>query len=630
MCGIAGLFGVVASEQTIQECNQSLLHRGPDAGGVFRHEDTCLIHRRLSIIDLTASANQPLYSHGGEWVIVFNGEIYNYKELRQELIQEGFLFSTSSDTEVVLNMYIRYGREAVKRFIGMFAFSIYNTVTRRLAIFRDRVGVKPLYYSVKNNILSFASELRCIRILRPEAVDINVESLQQYLNFGYISRDNSILNTVSKLPPGCCLEWDHVSKEMTVYRYWSLEDQLCEDTGKLSYGEAKEKLEELLISSVSYRMVSDVPVGVFLSGGVDSSLVTALLQKRFGNIRTFTIGFDEKKYDEAGYAKKVADYLQTDHYEKYLSVEDARGTLSEFFLMYDEPFADSSGIPTSIISKFAKQNGCKVVLSADGGDELFGGYDRYISAARLYRRMNTLPYQQIGYIANISSRLFNSPLIASYRNLNNKISKFGSRSLNARKDFLSFYESFLSVFSSSSIERITGMPLRPALCPLEDDGNVEEKMMRWDFQHYLPNDLLVKIDRATMFNNIEGREPLLDHRLIEFAFSLPSSFKIDEKGGKKIAREILYKHLPREYFERPKMGFSIPLFKWFGRQMEEEFQWAFSKEVLLGVPSIDYQEVLNHYKVYLKFRKAGKEYNLLAIWHLYCYIKWYYAHCNLS
>jgi asparagine synthase (glutamine-hydrolysing) len=625
MCGIAGILGKEVSPQAIHHCSDVLAHRGPDAVGIYHQDDVCLIHRRLSIIDLSDAANQPMYSEDGRWVIVFNGEIYNYRELRAQLEQQGIRFTTQSDTEVVLKAFMHQGPDCVQSFIGMFAIALYDTQEGRMFLLRDRVGVKPLYYHQGKGVLLFGSELRSLYSWGVLERSVSKPGLAAYLSLGYLPADNCIMDQVHKVPPGHMITWTKSTGQLKAAPYWNLEEKINGKYAGNSLEDNTERLEELMISSVKYRMVADVPVGVFLSGGIDSSLVTALLQKHFGNIRTFTIGFDDPVYNESGYADKVAQHLGTEHHSRILNAGDARNVLHEYFDMYDEPFADSSGIPTNLVSKFAREQGCKVVLSADGGDELFGGYGRYVDASRSYQKLKRMPGGAL-YTAAYGS-LLRSTRHAGWKNAGNKLAKLNDWVTATAKGFSSFYPAYLSVPSQELITRFAGINLDTP--GVTDQASEAESMMLWDFKNYLPDDLLVKVDRATMFNHIEGREPLLDHRLIEFAFNLPLAHKIAGGQHKVILRHLLDRYIPRSFFERPKMGFSIPLFKWFGQDLESEFAWAFDPAVLQGIGYLDGAEIGRQYRLYLKLKQQNRQDNLLLIWHLYCLVKWHYRYMQL-
>ena len=596
-------------------CNV-LQHRGPDAEGFFFQNKTGLGHRRLSIIDLSAAANQPMYSSDGDWVIILNGEIYNYREIKKELIEKGCVFKTNSDTEVILQSFQLFGAEAVNRFIGMFSFAIYHLSADALYIFRDRVGVKPLYYYCNNGDFYFASELKALIPLLP-VKEINAEALTDFFRFGYIRNPNSIFKNVFKLPSGHYATVKN--KELVITKYWNIADKVKKQD-HVNEEEAAIQLESLMQSSFDYRMVADVPVGVFLSGGVDSSAVTALLSRSHSNLKTFSVGFDDDRYNEAGYAKTIANYLGTDHHEQILDASDAERVLDQYFSIYDEPFADSSGIPVYLICQFAKENGCKVVLSADGGDELFGGYERYSDIPKIYNRINKRKSLH-GVLHSGLKAISGIPV--HKKNWQHKVNKFSDLLDTASKEEMDFYTSYLSINSKYNLRKLLkGNDVIPAEKKY-GHRSLEEKMMLWDFENYLSDDLLAKVDRASMATSIEAREPFLDHRLVEFVFSLPLSVRKREGQTKYLLKKVLYKYIPQEYFNRKKMGFSIPLFQWFSKKLDKEFEMVFSKDVLSQIYVLDTKVVLAEYKKYLYFKKQGKEHNILFIWHLYVFIKWW-------
>ena len=376
MCGIIGSRGPF-SKEAISKAAKSIKHRGPDAFGIYAHTDVVLAHYRLAILDLSENGAQPY--HFENLTVVFNGEIYNYREIRQLLIQAGYSFSSDSDTEVLIKSFHKWGCKAVERFIGMFAFCLYDRNDDSLYLFRDRLGVKPLYYSTEGGLI-FGSELRTLLpFLSTRTLD--AESLNEYFRLGYISKHRTIYNSAKKLLPGHYLHYKNGAA--TLHRYWSVQEAATESKYQ-SEADWKEEIESLMVDAFRLRMVSDVPVGVFLSGGVDSSLVTAILQKHYGNIHTFTIGFDDERYNEAPYASQISAFLGTNHTEFRLDVNDAYEVLTHFYDVYDEPFADSSGIPSTVVSGLAAKAGIKVVLSADGGDELFGGYSHYEKKPSVY------------------------------------------------------------------------------------------------------------------------------------------------------------------------------------------------------------------------------------------------------
>ncbi len=580
MCGITGFHtreSAVADQlrHNIEQAVRSLTHRGPDDEGIWLGEGVGLAHRRLSILDLSPGGHQPMHSQSGRFAMIFNGEVYNFHDIRRELEARGLQFHTSSDSEVVLAAIEQWGVEdAVRRFIGMFAIAIWDKLDRRLMLIRDRLGVKPLYYGWDGKTLCFGSELKALRAYRHWQPEIDRTALAEYFQFGYINAPRSIYCQVFKLLPGHWLELKS-GGEPVVRRYWSVLDVL--DTPfSGSEDELAEQLETQMVDAFRLRMVSDVPVGVFLSGGIDSSLVTALLQKHHGNIHTFTIGFNEPKYNEAPHARQVAEYLGTNHTERILDVGEAKRILPEWAALYDEPFADSSGIPTYLVSKIAGEQ-VKVVLSADGGDELFSGYRAYASMLELLNKRERIPSPLRGAGATLLRLLpvdrIDSfpPLAALPAGLRTWVrNKVTLRARRARDYYFTdkgqglFYETGVSLsHGNHHLAAILGhAPERVRELADAYPGTFAEQMCLWDLHNYLPGCILAKVDRATMAASIEGREPLLDHRLVEFAFRLPLDLRRGTLGPKHLLRKVLYKYVPRELVDRPKMGFGLPQSEW--------------------------------------------------------------------
>lgn len=578
MCGITGF---CSSSQfadqfgsDIAAATRALIHRGPDDEGVWLGEGVGLGHRRLSIIDLSHGSHQPMLSLDGRHVIAYNGEVYNFRELRKDLEVEGHRFCTEGDTEVVVAALAAWGVEAaVRRFIGMFAIALWDKAERRLVLVRDRLGVKPLYYGWDGKTLCFGSELKALRAFRHWQPEIDRAALAEYFQFGYISAPRSIYRNIFKLPPGHWLELRHGGTP-AVRRYWTVLDALSPPlTG--SEDELAEQLEGLMVDAFRLRMVADVPVGMFLSGGIDSSVVTALLQKHHGNVHTFTIGFHEDKFDESRHARRVAEYLGTNHTERILETEEAKRILPQWGDLYDEPFADSSGIPTYLVSKVAGEQ-VKVVLSADGGDELFSGYNSYAGALRLLARREHVPKPVRDLLRPVLQRLpidaadallQASPLSAVAKNwLRDKLVRRAQRAVGfylASSPSLMYEACASPYWYGDKLAQLLGGVSSHARDLLDIyPGSFAEQMCLWDLHNYLPGDILAKVDRATMAVSIEGREPLLDHRLVEFAFRLPLSMRRGPLGSKHLLRKVLYKHVPQEIVDRPKMGFGIPLLKW--------------------------------------------------------------------
>jgi len=554
MCGIAGLYipnGIEAAD--LQRMGDAIAHRGPDAHGVFVQNGFGLSHRRLSILDLSSAAHQPMVSTCGRYQICYNGEVYNFRELKSEL---GLTTRTSSDTEVVLEAFVLLGPAMVNRLNGMFAIAIFDTIEEKMYLFRDRMGIKPLYVYHHADRWAFASELKAITALEHKLpLTVNRSAIPYFLHLGYIPRPLSIYNEVSKFPSGSWAVFD--GNNMHITCYWRPEDQISKDTLKNEH-EAKAQLETLLTASVKRRLVSDVPFGTFLSGGIDSSVVTALAQKVSPTpVRTFSIGFDNPKHNEAHHAANVARHLGTEHHLLTATEQDGRDLILDIVPQYDEPFADSSAIPTMLVSKLARQH-VTMTLSGDGGDELFMGYGAYNWAERLANpAIATLRWPASLLLSLGNDRLKRiSKLLAPEQNISPCAHIFSQEQ---------------SLFSAKELHEL--LIDAPAACPLLDDVemslhklnrnlNPSERQAFFDLKLYLQDDLLVKVDRATMRYGLETRVPLLDHTVVEFALNLSPSLKVKNGEAKYLLKQVLYDHVPKALFDRPKWGFSIPLSSW--------------------------------------------------------------------
>lgn len=562
MCGLLGIVDYKKSINTnlFNEMLNSLKHRGPDDEGIEVFSlDSCSIflgHRRLSIIDISSNGHQPmLYEH---LAIIYNGEVYNFKDIRQDLISEGYSFDSNSDTEVILKSYHLWGIDCVERFRGMFAFAIYDSEQQEIIIFRDRAGVKPLYYSQTDNALIFSSELRPLLNYPYFNKEIDFEAVSSYLQFGYIHAPKTIFKSVQKLLPGHYLKYDIKSKILVKRCYWNINDFYKNQVAREN---VTEKLEATIIEAFNLRMIADVPVGVFLSGGIDSSLVAAIVQKYSKiPINTFTIGFEDKKYDESNYAKEIAKYLGTNHTELICNKEDALAIITKLPKVFDEPFADSSAIPTVLVSELAKKQ-VSVVLSGDGGDELFCGYPSYVLMEKRFERLSKVPFRKT--LKTISNTITTPVFIQNRFNgkLYNRFIKV--KNMLDHDDIVNTFKVANSVFSKDEIKRLIRADYFFSKDIPATTSNLE-KMMISDFKGYLPDDLMVKIDRSTMSASLEGREPLLDHKIIEFAASLPVSYK----KNKEILKSILGHYIPEELFLRKKQGFGIPINDWLREDLK--------------------------------------------------------------
>jgi asparagine synthase (glutamine-hydrolysing) len=547
MCGIAGLLVKGNLDKSVLlKMTDTLFHRGPDnAGCYFRNYESSTLgfgHCRLKIIDLSENANQPMHSKCGRYTMVYNGEVYNYKEVKEKILND-FELTTNSDTEVVLESFAKIGMQAADYWNGMFAAAIWDNEKHELTLIRDRVGKKPIYYYWDGKDFIFASELKAIKSMGLH-LTINKQAIANYLNIGYIPHPETIYNEVYKVEAGTCLV---LSKNvLKKHVYWSIESKVKSQL-ITNEQEAKAELKRLLISSVELRMISDVQFGTFLSGGVDSSLITAIAQSISSvPVKTFSIAFGESSFDESLYAQKVADHLKTEHHALRLTEQDGINLINDITQVYDEPFADVSAVPTMLVSQFARKD-ITMALSGDGGDELFLGYGMYDWAERMDRPL-----------------LWHTrKLISSVLKLGNKRYKRASWVFDAdskkgiQQHIFSQEQGF---FSSAEIEKYfyTGKPAE-LFTNSQSQLNAAEKQALFDFKYYLPDDLLVKIDRASMRYSLEVRAPLLDFRLVEFAYSLHPNLKKKGVTAKYLLKEVLYDYLPKDIFNRPKWGFAFPL-----------------------------------------------------------------------
>lgn len=600
MCGIVGFlsFENVLQEVQIREMTATLSHRGPDAEGVFFDGVCGLGHRRLSIIDLSEQANQPMFSKDGRYAIVFNGEIYNYQEIATKL---QIVPRTHSDTEIILEAFAKKGTACVQLFNGMFAFAIYDTQKQELYLCRDRIGKKPIFYFWNGHHFAFASELKTLMKLPFIKKDLNYTAVEDFLHLGYIPRPYTIYQDISKMYSGY---WLKVSKKgLEENMYWDIQACIRKDSLK-NEEEATTQFQNLLESSVKYRLISDVPVGVFLSGGIDSSLIAALAQKQSAKpIQTFSIGLEEEKYNEAPFARKVADYLNTQHKELIVSAKKAKELIPNLLDVYDEPFADSSAVPTLLVSEFAKKQ-VSVVLGGDGGDELFLGYGMYQWAKRLKNPLIRLLRMPIAQVLKLQ------PKNISYQKAA-KLFAYSKRKKLASHIFSQ--EQFL--FSQAEVENLVKFPItnyEPLLSTQFGLMNCDPMLQQslFDLQYYLQDDLLVKVDRATMRFGLEARSPLLDYRIIEFALNLDTSLKFRDKQSKYLLKKILYQHIPESYFQRPKRGFSIPLAQWLQTDLRFLIEDFLSQKVIEKHDLVDYKQVKQLKEAFL----AGNTFYYNRLW----------------
>jgi len=578
MCGIAGFLDVSSAlpeaelEHTAGQMATTLHHRGPDGTGVWSEPSSGLGlgQTRLAIIDLSPAGQQPMHSACGRYCIIYNGEIYNAPQLRKEL--EGVSFRGHSDTEVLLEAIAHWGLEAaVRRSIGMFAFALWDRHEKRLTLVRDRLGIKPLYYGWMGRTFLFGSELKALRAHPHFHDEIDRSALGLLLQHNYIPAPYSIYRGVSKLPPGATLQVSAGDRQQpTPVPYWNLREVAelgRQNPFRGSSEDAVGELDAVLRDAVRLRLESDVPLGAFLSGGIDSSTVVALMQAQTSQpVKTFCIGFEEREYNEAGYAASIAHHLQTDHTECYVTAQQARDVIPRLPAMYDEPFSDSSQIPTFLVSQLAR-NDVTVSLSGDGGDELFGGYNRYFHFSGLWQKVQSMP----GPLRKVSTTMLRAAARVTSR------SRIAPK-LGWRAEFLSvsdpqnLYAQFNTHWKDPQQVAIGSKPL-PTIA--SDSGRWADldgffqHMMYVDAMSYLPDDILAKVDRASMAVSLEARVPLLDHRVVEFAWSLPLGMNIQQGRGKLMLRRVLDRYVPRHLVERPKVGFGVPIDAWLRGPLRE-------------------------------------------------------------
>ncbi len=633
MCGLVGFL----SNQPLKECLEEMIasqnHRGPDDSGSYIDKRTGvhLGHNRLSIQDISSSGHQPFISDCKQYAIVFNGEVYNFKEIRRELKSLGYTFCSNSDTEVILYAYKEWGVESVQKFIGMFAFVIYDMPKQKLFLVRDRAGVKPLYYYDNEESFIFSSEIKPFHKHPNFKKDINREILPFYFQFGYIPAPHTIYQNCCKLQPAHYMEYDLTTKSYAIYKYWDIYDFYLMDKFTKSQEEIKKELEALLIDRCQLRLVSDVPVGVFLSGGYDSSTVTALLQNhQVERLKSFTIGFKQEELNEAEDAKKIAKFLNTNHTEAYFSEEEMLKLIEELPFYYDEPFGDDSALPTILVSKLAKQE-VTVALSADGGDEIFFGYSKYFALKKIVelKESSPLKYALLTWGINLLNETtissINRVLPKSKRqsNVAVKFNKFKNM-LNAKSP----KEMFIRASSKVEPDFLDTILIDGRFKAFEttnfreferlESADISEQMMAMDYKTFMVDDVLCKVDRATMSTSLEGREPLLDHRLAEYMARVPANLKYKEKKGKYLLREVLKEYIPTEMTDRAKAGFTVPLKSWLLNELKQRAIDALESSILKEDAIFKEHELQ---KIVEKL-KIGKVENPTFIWLVMVYVMW--------
>ena len=627
MCGIVGFcdFRKKSTKENLESMMQLLEHRGPDANGHLFHTlnnfSMGLGHQRLSILDLSDEGIQPMQFENLD--IVYNGEVYNFKEIQEKLKSLGYVFHSQSDTEVVLKAYHCWGVDALEKFNGMFAMAIFDKEKDKLTLIRDRAGIKPLYWYWKDGLFLFASELKSLHEHPDFKKEINRDVLALYLQYGYIMQPYSIFNSTEQLNAGETLHLDLKTQSIEKKKYWNVSEWYEKPRLILTDNEAVTQTEEILKKSFDYRMVSDVPVGVFLSGGYDSSLVTALLQSdRDDKINTFTIGFEERGYDEAPHARAVAKHLGTEHNEYYCTHSDALEIIPKLAEIYDEPFGDESAIPTVLVSQLAREK-VTVSLSADGGDEIFAGYDSYASVVKMQKRFKTLPSFLKKGISTLMDNVPSDkiPFNKHMYNFDNRYSKI-QKLLKAKScaEMLKYRE---EQFSHGELDKLLSFKAKELYTAYDSDtSKIKDcisQMLMVDYQTYMSDNILTKVDRATMSVGLEGREPFLDYNIIEFAAQLPTHFKYRDGEQKWVLKQITHKYLPKAMMNRPKMGFSPPVTEWFRAELKDYFMEYLSHERLTSEGLFNADEVVKMRDEYL----VGKNVSVKKLWYILMFELWY-------
>lgn len=634
MCGILGIIdftGKDLSEDIFSSAVDTLAHRGPDDKGIWierkNNKTVAIGHRRLSILDLSTKGHQPMEFDG--LIITYNGEVYNFKEIRKELESAGYSFESDTDTEVILKAYHKWQTKAFDKFHGMWAFAIYDKKNGDLLLCRDRLGIKPLYWHYYNGRFAFASELKAMIRWPDFHKTINLDGLYLYLRFGYIPSPYSIFKHTYKLEPGTILRINNTQR-ITKELYWDIESKSCKTKLPQDENEIEEQLIKLLKKAFKYRIIADVPVGVFLSGGIDSSLLTAILQTEISEkIKTFTIGFYEKEYNEANWAKKIAEYLGTEHTELYCGRKEFLEVLPQFAYIYDEPFGDASGIPTMLVSKLA-HNTVKVALSADGGDEQFCGYARYAMIGHYLSRFMEIPFARtaakiLPHIkVDVAERLYKllEGILPRVANFKEKFPKLID-ALKYKDPYIQ-YNLSNEIFSTEELKTlgIEGQYLTNKMLSeikgIDQQINIMDFMMLLDLKAYLPDDILTKVDRASMSTSLEAREPLLDHEIVEFSMSLPLKFKFRDGNGKYLLKKILKRYIPNELIERPKQGFAIPVHEWLKNDLKDLYLEYLNPERIQREGIFNprpIRKLLNDYF-------TGKNIKQSKLWLLFVFEKW--------
>jgi asparagine synthase (glutamine-hydrolysing) len=607
MCGIAGFISKNYNKEALVAMTNALRHRGPNAEGFFYDEKESIGfgHRRLSILDLSESANQPFFSEDGRYVIVFNGEVYNYREIQKRY---NINCKTTSDTEVILKGFILKGVSIFNELNGMFAFAIWDNQQKEMVIARDRLGIKPFYYLHSSTEFLFGSELKSLLAIRK--FEVNPQAIADFLYLGYTPEDTTFYLNILKFPAG------HYgilkNNQLTIQSFWKAEDKILPQKNVFrSVDEAKNELKRLLTSSIEYRLISDVAVGTFLSGGTDSSVVTAIAQSISSKpVKTFSIGFKEAKFNEAEHAKRVAKHLGTEHHEYILSQNEALDLLDELLNIYDEPFADSSCIPTMLVSQMAKKE-VTVALSGDGGDELFMGYGAYKWA----RRLDNSAFKNFGKIAASALKMGNNRT----KRVANLINTPNSRSI---KSHIFSQEQYY--FTEKEIDQLFTTKYSKLKPHIQEEFaynrklNAAEDQAFFDLKNYLKDDLLKKVDIASMVHSLEVRVPILDYRIVEFALNLDESFKRYKGEDKYLLKQLLFDYAPQSLFNRPKWGFGLPLVSWLKEDLKYMIDENLNQQTVESIGVVKFSMVA---QLLHRFQK-GESHLYNRIWLLILLHKW--------
>ena len=623
MCGISGLLSFNSWEETypfiLRDMLLSISHRGPNASGIWLDESygIGLGHVRLSILELTEAGAQPMHSACDRFVLSFNGEIYNHLKLRDQLEHEGHIIQWRghSDTETLLACFSAWGIEkTLQATVGMFAIALWDKQKKQLTLARDRLGEKPLYWGWCNQSLLFGSELKALKAHPDFVSEIDRDALALLLQYNYIPAPYSIYKNIEKLPAGSYvqIQANDTRHTIEIKKYWDLKAVMQKGLDQPFQGNALEAanlLEQKIVHSISEQMLADVPLGAFLSGGVDSSTVVALMQSQSTKpIKTFAIGFNERGYNEAEFAKEVARHLGTEHTELYVSAEDALSVIAKLPKIYCEPFADSSQIPTFLVMQMAKQH-VTVALSGDAGDELFGGYNAYQMAAKVWKSVSRLPYP----LREIATQILGK--IPTPQKIQKLIYVLPAQN---REEFYQLLVTHWKIPTNvvKGAQTVSTVFNTPNQWVKTDD--FEQWMMAIDTSQYMVDDILVKVDRAAMANSLETRVPMLDHRVVEFAWQLPLDFKIKNGVGKSVLREVLYRHVPRELIERPKKGFSIPLAQWLRGPLREWAENLLSEQRLLVEDYFYVEPIRKIWQEHL----SGKQDHATRLWSILMFQAW--------